>query len=60
MALEAQESKRVGDMLEDIRSDICDRFCKYQEALNRLDTKDFDESPIYHEHCEGDCPLNRL
>lgn len=45
----------VSEILEDVKSDICDNFCKYS-----AETEDITDSELFNEICMKNCPLNKL
>lgn len=52
--------KSIAEIIEDVRTEICDDYCKYPE-LARSMVKDIDaaEDELYRKHCDS-CPLSRL
>lgn len=49
------KSLKVSDILEDVKTDICDNFCKYS-----AETENITDSELFEEMCMQKCPLNRL
>ena len=43
----------VSDLLEDVRTDICDNFCKYSVETEGI-------TDLINEICVKKCPLNKL
>ena len=52
LAEEMKPRKSVTEIIEEVKKEICDRYCKYADTYNY----DSDEMP---EECNN-CPLNRL
>jgi hypothetical protein len=48
--MEEEKQKSVSEIIEDIKTEICNDYCKYGQGLRN------DDLP---EECDG-CPLNRL
>jgi hypothetical protein len=46
------KKQTVQDIIEDVKSDICDKYCKYAAEAD-------DTVKLMAEHCDK-CPLNRL
>lgn len=49
------KAHEVSGILEEVKTDICDNFCKYS-----AETENFEDSELFDEICMKKCPLNRL
>lgn len=47
-----EERKTISDILEEVKEQMCDKYCKYSEQAK-------DEEELWNEICDK-CPLNRL
>ena len=54
------ENQSVTEILEHVKTKICDTYCKYPEQCE-AEHKDYDEAynVLLEKYCEG-CPLNLL
>ena len=50
------EQKTISEMFEDIKENMCDKYCKYPE---KFDCDDEEQLNAFEEICIR-CPLNRL
>lgn len=50
------ERKTICDMFEDIKEEMCDKYCKFPE---KFDCDDEEQYEAFNEIC-ANCPLNRL
>lgn len=48
------KNETICEIIESVKSDICDHYCKYPERYTEDKSDD-----IFDEKCK-DCPLNRL
>lgn len=48
-----EEKKSVSEIIEEVKADICQNFCKHPYFYD-------DEITMREDHCENDCPLDRL
>lgn len=46
------KEKTVSEIIEEVRSEICDNYCKYMDSV-------VSDEEVILKHCD-DCPLNRL
>lgn len=51
--------KSVTDVLEEVKEDICDNYCKYVEEYGGINFTDEQLERLMAERCDT-CPLNRL
>ena len=51
---DSEKSKTITDILEEVKQEMCDDYCKYQTIVNDREDLFADDSP-----CIG-CPLNKL
>ena len=54
-----QKQKTVSDIIEEVRSDICDNYCKYSDINYTREYSDAEYDKMMREQCDS-CPLNRL
>ena len=54
---EMEETKPVHEIIEDVKTEICDHYCKYTAGFIDVDDETFVER--VNQYCV-DCPLNRL
>jgi len=51
--------KAIHEILEEVREDICDNYCKYEDVIKNVHMTDEEYDKWIEEHCEK-CPLNKL
>lgn len=49
----------VADILEEVKAEICEQYCKYPDLYKRDWHKDMTEDEFIEKIC-GECPLHRL
>lgn len=52
--VEKKEHKTVTDILEEVKQEMCDRYCKYPTLVNDREELFAEDGPCMK------CPLNRL
>lgn len=52
-----EETKPVHEIIEEVKANICDHYCKYTAGFIDADDEAFAE--LVNQYCV-DCPLNRL
>ena len=53
--MDNKNKQSISEIINEVREDICNNFCKYSTEYDELD--DFDDVP---EICMTKCPLDRL
>ncbi len=48
----SEEQKTASDIIEEVKCEICDHYCRYPYEID-------DEDTLYNEYCKN-CPLGRL
>ena len=51
--------KNVQEIIEEVKSEICDNYCKYPAIYNTREDSGVDYDRMFEEKCDR-CPLNRL
>jgi hypothetical protein len=54
---EMEETKPVHEIIEEVKANICDHYCKYTAGF--IDANDETFAELVNQYCV-DCPLNRL
>lgn len=53
----------TNEELDEIKAEMCDRYCKYLDRANRVNLTGVDDldqlTDMMHDIC-GECPLNKL
>ena len=52
-----EETKPVHEIIEDVKTEICNNYCKYTNGYKDADDETFAER--VNQYCV-DCPLNKL
>lgn len=57
--MEAEICKSVTEIIEEIKCEMCDQYCKYPDIYNTREDSDEEYDKMIAEVCDS-CPLNRL
>jgi hypothetical protein len=57
--VEAEICKSVTEIFEEIKTEICDHYCKYPDIYDTREDSDEEYGKMIKEVCNS-CPLNRL
>ncbi len=57
--MEAEICKSVTEIIEEIKTEIFDHYCKYPDIYDTREDSDKEYDKMIKEVC-GSCPLNRL